>query len=238
MYTGFYTHDTCTECSLRFSLFFSCTVGLVRILGILSIIFKADSLDAFLMNLLLPWGSLCVAHVLIRFVSLFFHCLSIRDRCRTSINVWGDSIGAGVVEKLTKNEMKEDEYEHRHREVRPPSYNGYNGYDNKSYPADVEEIPIQHIRMWRARRCRQRCVTFGCDQTGSVSISNMEFYGRLSDSHKTGSISNSHTDFNKTIIIRMACKFWRRYIEFALIRILCIAELISIQWHHLNFGYR
>ena len=28
-----------------------------------------------------------------------------RDRLRTSINVWGDSVGAGVVEKLAKGSL-------------------------------------------------------------------------------------------------------------------------------------
>ncbi len=42
------------------------------------------------------------------FVSTHF-----RDRCRTTINVWGDSIGAGIVYERSKDQLEElpDPYE-------------------------------------------------------------------------------------------------------------------------------
>jgi Na+/H+-dicarboxylate symporter len=31
-----------------------------------------------------------------------------RDRCRTAINVWGDSVGTGIVHHLTKNQLEDE----------------------------------------------------------------------------------------------------------------------------------
>ena len=33
------------------------------------------------------------------------------DRLRTTVNVWGDSIGAGIVDHLSRNEIKQLELE-------------------------------------------------------------------------------------------------------------------------------
>ena len=35
-----------------------------------------------------------------------------RDRLRTTVNVWGDSIGAGIVDHLSRDEIKQLEEEH------------------------------------------------------------------------------------------------------------------------------
>ena len=58
-------------------------------------------------------------------------CL-IRDRCRTTINVWGDSVGAAIVEKLTQKhlmamEQKQLEDVEDQRSTPPPNY-------TKAYP--------------------------------------------------------------------------------------------------------
>ena len=47
-----------------------------------------------------------------------------RDRFRTAVNVWGDSVGAGVVEAMSKSQLKKLDYTDPETEDLPGKTNG------------------------------------------------------------------------------------------------------------------
>ena len=67
---------------------------------------------------------------------IIFAC---RDRLRTSINVWGDSIGAGVVEKLAKNTLHKLDAEEMDGDARDGEPIGRG---NPSYAYYIEQATI------------------------------------------------------------------------------------------------
>ena len=58
------------------------------------------------------------------------YCLS-RDRFRTQVNVWGDSVGAGIVERLCQDQLSKMDDE----EITEKSQNGElnHGYADQSF---------------------------------------------------------------------------------------------------------
>lgn len=67
---------------------------------------------------------------------IWFYIFSVRDRFRTMINVEGDSIGAGIVNKLSQDDLaKQDEEELNLTKLEGVS----DGKVNKAYQATEEK---------------------------------------------------------------------------------------------------
>ena len=67
-------------------------------------------------------------------------CFVFRDRFRTAVNVWGDSIGAGVVEALSKSQLKKLDYSEKESEDEKLTDETMNGTANPAFTNEASQL--------------------------------------------------------------------------------------------------